>query len=78
MEICRRLFYGSDQYHKEVGTLNITNEEMDRLTRTNRMVLKSYLRANDLQRSQMRTILNEQTENLAFLLSLMDKYDNRN
>ena len=78
MAICREILYRSDKYHKEVGTLNITDEEMDRLTRTNKMVLKSYLRANDLQRSQMRTILKEQTENLAFLLSLMDKYDNRN
>ena len=78
MAICREILYRSDQYHKEVGTLNITDDEMDKLTRTNKMVLKSYLRANDLQRSQMRTILKEQTENLAFLLSLMDKYDNRN
>ena len=78
MAICREILYRSNKYNKEVGALNITDEEMNRLTRTNRMVLKSYLKASDLQRAQMHTILKEQTENLAFLLSLMDKYDNRN
>ena len=51
----------------------IEDEKLEKLNKTNRMVFKTYMKASDYQRVQMRQILKEQTENLAYLLFLMDE-----
>jgi hypothetical protein len=46
--------------------------DKSKLTRTNRIVLKKYLKANDLQKTQMRKVLKEQKDNLDLLYELME------
>ena len=53
--------------------MNIDDRKLERLNKTNRMVYKTYIKASDDQKMQMRIILKEQTENLAYLLLLMDE-----
>lgn len=51
--------------------------DIDKLTRTNRIVFKKFRKANIVQQENMIKILREQLENLKLLFSMMEEYNGK-